>query len=50
MRGALSKMGASYLGFIFSHADTPQAAEQALRAAHNLLSFEIQTEVPVAAV
>ncbi|MBT9614274.1 MAG: ATP-grasp domain-containing protein [Burkholderiales bacterium] len=42
--------GASYLGFIFSQADTPQAAEQALRAAHRLLAFEIQTEVPVAAV
>lgn len=42
--------GASYLGFIFSQADTPQAAEQALRAAHRLLAFEIQTEVPVAAI
>ncbi len=40
--------GASYLGFIFAQADTPQAAEQALRAAHSLLAFEIQTEVPVA--
>ena len=39
--------GASYLGFIFSQADTPQMAEQALRAAHRLLAFEIQTEVPV---
>lgn len=42
--------GASYLGFIFSQADTPQAAEQALRAAHRLLAFEIQTEVPVTAI
>jgi biotin carboxylase len=42
--------GASYLGFIFSQADTPQAAEEALRAAHRLLAFEIQTEVPVVAV
>lgn len=40
--------GASYLGFIFSHAETAQATEQALRAAHQLLAFEIQTEVPVA--
>ena len=40
--------GGSYLGFIFSQADTPQAAEHALRAAHSLLAFEIQTEVPVA--
>ena len=40
--------GASYLGFIFSRAESPQAAEQALRAAHRLLSFEIQTEVPLA--
>ena len=40
--------GASYLGFIFAQADTPQAAEQALRAAYNLLAFEIKTEVPVA--
>ena len=39
--------GASYLGFIFSQADTPQMAEQALRAAHRLLAFEIQTEVAV---
>ncbi|MDP1683427.1 MAG: ATP-grasp domain-containing protein [Burkholderiales bacterium] len=39
--------GAGYLGFIFSQADTPQAAELALRAAHRLLAFEIQTEVPV---
>jgi len=40
--------GASYLGFIFSRAESPQAAEQALRDAHRLLSFEIQTEVPLA--
>jgi len=40
--------GASYLGFIFSQADTPEAVEQALRHAHRLLSFDIQTEVPVA--
>jgi len=42
--------GATYLGFIFSQADTPQTAEQALHAAYRLLSFEIQTEVPVAAL
>ena len=40
--------GASYLGFIFAQADTPQAVEQALRQAHRLLSFDIQTEVAVA--
>ena len=39
--------GASYLGFIFSQAATPEQAEQALRVAHNLLGFDIQTEVEV---
>lgn len=41
--------GASYLGFIFSQAATPVEAEQALRVAHSLLGFDIQTEVEVAA-
>ena len=36
--------GASYLGFIFSRATSPAAAEQALRAAHRLLRFEIRPE------
>ena len=35
--------GASYLGFIFSRADTPADAEAALRAAHAQLSIQIQT-------
>jgi biotin carboxylase len=41
--------GASYLGFIFSQAETPEAAEAAVREANGLLSFDFQTEVPVAA-
>ncbi len=42
--------GASYLGFIFAQADAAATAEAALRAAHQRLVFEIQTEVPLAAV
>ena len=34
--------GAGYLGFIFSRAATPEAAEQALRAAHAALAVRIQ--------
>jgi len=34
--------GAGYLGFIFSRAATPAAAEQALRAAHAALAVRIQ--------
>ena len=34
--------GAGYLGFIFSHAATPQQAEAALRAAHASLAVRIQ--------
>ena len=34
--------GASYLGFIFSRADTPAEAEAALRASHAQLSIQIQ--------
>ncbi|MGE5319765.1 MAG: ATP-grasp domain-containing protein [Hyphomicrobiaceae bacterium] len=34
--------GATYLGFIFSRAATPQAAESALRAAHAALTIRIQ--------
>ena len=33
--------GASYLGFIFARAPTPQQAEQALRAAHAKLKIVI---------
>jgi len=36
--------GSSYLGFIFSRAETPAAAETALRAAHRQLHFVIQPE------
>jgi biotin carboxylase len=39
--------GASYLGFIFARAATPEAAEQALRNAHEQLHFEIATALPV---
>jgi hypothetical protein len=34
--------GASYLGFIFSRADTPEVAETALREAHRRLEFVIE--------
>jgi biotin carboxylase len=37
--------GAAYLGFIFSRADTPAAAESALRAAHARLDIRIQAAV-----
>jgi hypothetical protein len=30
-----------YLGFIFAHADTPEAVEAALREAHRRLKFDI---------
>ena len=33
--------GASYLGFIFAHAPTPEAAEQAVRTAHGCLRLAI---------
>jgi biotin carboxylase len=39
--------GASYLGFIFAHADRPDQVENALRAAHAKLSFEIATGLAV---
>lgn len=38
--------GASYLGFIFSRAAAPAEAEQALRAAHQRLRFEIRGDYP----
>ena len=34
--------GASYLGFIFAHGDTPGDVERALRAAHARLVFSVQ--------
>jgi len=37
--------GSGYLGFIFSRAAAPQAAEAALRAAHAKLTIEIQTNL-----
>ena len=39
--------GASYLGFIFAHGDTPAEAEQSLREAHACLRFVIDPEVPM---
>lgn len=37
--------GGGYLGFIFSRAATPQAAESALRAANAALAIRIQPQV-----
>ena len=39
--------GNSYLGFIFSTSDTPDAVEHALRQAHALLKFQIDEEIPL---
>ena len=39
--------GKSYLGFIFAHAATPRAVEEALRAAHAKLRFTIDREIAV---
>ncbi len=39
--------GASYLGFIFASADSPQAVESGLRAAAAQLTFELAPLVPV---
>jgi biotin carboxylase len=39
--------GKSYLGFLFARATTPLAVEQALRAAHAKLRFQIDREIPV---
>jgi biotin carboxylase len=39
--------GKSYLGFIFAHAPTPLAVEEALRAAHAKLRFIIDREIAV---
>jgi biotin carboxylase len=39
--------GASYLGFIFARAGTPERVEQALREAHHCLEFDIATVLPV---
>ena len=40
--------GASYLGFIFARADSPQTVEGALRDAHAALTFIIDRAVPLA--
>jgi biotin carboxylase len=40
--------GASYLGFIFARAETTDAVEHALRAAHDALTFVIDRAVPIA--
>jgi biotin carboxylase len=39
--------GRTYMGFIFARATTPLAVEQALRAAHAKLRFQIDREIPV---
>ncbi len=39
--------GASYLGFIFSRADTPERAVQSLREAHACLEFDFAGMLPV---
>ncbi len=39
--------GSSYLGFIFAKAESPAAAEQALRKAHSKLHFQIRATFPV---
>ena len=39
--------GSSYLGFIFAKADSPAAAEQALREANSKLNFQIHPTLPV---
>jgi hypothetical protein len=38
--------GASYLGFIFARAETPQRVEEALRQSHSRLRFTIMAELP----
>jgi phosphoribosylaminoimidazole carboxylase (NCAIR synthetase) len=39
--------GASYLGFIFARAETPEKVERALRDAYSKLRFEISVAIPV---
>lgn len=39
--------GASYLGFIFARGKTPDEVEAALRAAHGILDFRIDTAIPL---
>ena len=40
--------GASYLGFIFAHADSPGDVERTLRDAHSRLRFNIATTLVMA--
>jgi biotin carboxylase len=40
--------GATYLGFIFARAQTPDEAERAVREAHRLLQFQIDRALPMA--
>jgi formate-dependent phosphoribosylglycinamide formyltransferase (GAR transformylase) len=40
----------SYLGFVFARADTPGAAERAVREAHAALAFEIEPPIAVRSV
>ncbi len=39
--------GASYLGFIFARANSPESVERALRTSHQQLRFEIAAALPV---
>ncbi len=39
--------GASYLGFIFAHGETPAQVDTALRAAHGRLTFTVVPDLPV---
>jgi hypothetical protein len=39
--------GSSYLGFLFARGDTPEKVEDALRAAHEKLSYTITPSLPV---
>jgi len=39
--------GSSYLGFVFSRADSPAGAEESLRAAHGKLRFRFSPRLPV---
>ena len=39
--------GASYLGFIFARAESPEIVEDALRQAHARLRFSISADIPV---
>jgi biotin carboxylase len=39
--------GSSYLGFIFSRAESPENAERALRRAHMCLKFHLSAAIPV---